>query len=173
MTHAINDALPVAAYVSPAAYTPSPAKGPEAGVLSCLERRWTNLQPAVPPPFDVLVPEVGLLVSRRWTEPCEAAFDYLAQRWPEQLITLMEHGNLEPADLTFAAEIAGRTVEGSSIRRVLLKLLEHPKAVVREGAIYGLGAHLDEPVRAALRRLALYDPSNAVRAAASDALDDP
>lgn len=70
---------------------------------------------------------------------------------------------MEPSDLTFEAERFGS--EGGSCE-VLLALLAHPSAVVREGVCIGLEHHLADPrVRAALSVIAATDPSPGVRAA--------
>lgn len=70
---------------------------------------------------------------------CEAEFEFLASNDPAKLVALLEEGNLPDSLLTFAAEYAGeieRDVPG--LKENLLRLLEHEKAGVREGAIYGL-----------------------------------
>jgi hypothetical protein len=125
-----------------------------------------------PSPFDGLEPSVASEVASRWTEPCEGAFEYLSSKHPDNLLRLIESGTLADRDLTFAAEIAGRIDDDGAVRRALLPLLSHPAAFVREGAIYGLAAHVDALVRAHLTRLAADDSSAAVRNAAADALDE-
>jgi HEAT repeat protein len=156
-------------------YTPSPAQGTEALELAKLLQRALAAQHqirAVPPAFDVLSPWVAAALADRWQEPCEGAFEYLATRYPASLLGLIISGRLDPADLTFAAEIAGRLRDDGAVRRALVPLLSHPEAVVREGAIYGLARHLDAGVRTLLERLAAADPSAAGRTAAADALDE-
>lgn len=66
----------------------------------------------------------------------EALYDRLAADDPDGLLRLIENG-LPVADLTFAAESAGR-IDPARSRPVLLRLLEHRDPVVREGALYGL-----------------------------------
>jgi HEAT repeat protein len=78
---------------------------------------------------------------------------------------------LEPALLTHAAEIAGQHLPSATVVPVLLDLLNHPSPLVREGAVYGLVAHEEGDVSAALRALAEQDPSPGVRTAARDALE--
>jgi HEAT repeat protein len=103
----------------------------------------------------------------------EDVFQDLAERHPKVLVALLKAGILEVADLTFAAEIAGNEISDSAlIRPVLLKLLEHPSAVVREGTLYGLANHLDESSRAIVGELAKNDPSPGVRTTAKDLLED-
>jgi HEAT repeat protein len=127
---------------------------------------------AFPPPFDELSVEVATDVVDRWSEPCEAAFEFLAQHYPHELLKLIASGRLRPTDLTFAAEIAGQLQNSTHVRAVLRRLLAHADALVREGAIYGLARHVDPPVREELRHLASSDPSPAVRQAAADTLDN-
>jgi HEAT repeat protein len=156
-------------------YTPSPAQGTEARELAERLQRALAAQRqirAVPPAFDVLSPPVAAVLADRWQEPCEGAFEYLATRFPASLLGLITNGRLDPADLTFAAEIAGRLRDDGAVRRALVPLLSHPEAVVREGAVYGLARHLDASVRTILERLAAGDASAAVRTAAADALDE-
>jgi HEAT repeat protein len=78
---------------------------------------------------------------------------------------------LEPALLTFAAEIAGRELPTAKVIVPLLELIRHASPVVREGAVYGLSMHDDERVIAELRRIADADPSPGVRTAARDVLE--
>ena len=121
-------------------------------------------------PLNELDPAVLMEVLTRWEHPCEAMFEYLAEHHPSQLLALLRSPRLSPADLTFAAEIAGRIPSSAAVREALLPLLDHPKAVVREGAVYGLGKHLDDPVRQRLARLAEDDQSAAVRCAAAETI---
>jgi hypothetical protein len=127
---------------------------------------------AVAPPFDELSPTVAVEISRQWSEPCEAVFEFLAENHPPQLLKLIASNRLRATDLTFAAEIAGRLADSTAVRRTLLPLLSHADAVVREGAIYGLAPHADQTVRSELARLSASDPSPAVRQAATDTLAD-
>ena len=107
-----------------------------------------------------------------WQEPCEAMFEYLATHEPDVLIEQLTSGALEPSALTFAAEWAGRS-GGPGATEVLLALLEHPSALVREGAVYGLQHMLTRPsVIPALRAHATEprERSVAVREAVREAL---
>jgi HEAT repeat protein len=89
----------------------------------------------------------------------------------DQLADLIETGTLADSDLTFAAEELGAH-DSPRVRAVLLRLLEHPSAVVREGAIYGLArGDLTDDIAAALTKLAKLDTSDGVRSAAIGALD--
>ncbi len=133
----------------------------ETRALSALKRR--------PGPFDVLSPRIASVLLARWGRPCEEAFAFLASSHPLELMRLVSGGGLEVADLTFAAEIAGR-VRDPRVVSVLLPLLKHASPVVREGALYGLASHADDQVLRAIRTLAAKDPSAGVRAAAEDVL---
>jgi hypothetical protein len=125
-----------------------------------------------PPPFDSLDPAVAAELSDKWKEPCEGAFEFLAAKYPKSLLQLIVEGRLDAADLTFAAEIAVRIATSEEVVRVLRPLLAHSAAVVREGAIYGLATHLDDSLRAELRRMSSEDASAAVRTAATDVANE-
>lgn len=126
----------------------------------------------VPPPFSKLPPQVGYALLDRWQRPCEAAFEWLAERHPESLLTLIKTGSLAPTDLTFAAEIAGSLPDAAATRAALLPLLDHEDAIVREGAIYGLASCLDDAVRERLTFVVEHDRSRAVRNAAAAVVRD-
>jgi hypothetical protein len=128
---------------------------------------------ALPPHLAVLSPEARVAVDARWSvDICEAMFEYLAHEFPEELLDLVRSSVLPPPALTFAAEIAGKTLDGRAVRAALVPLLHHENALVREGAIYGLRAHTDDKVVEKLRRLASDDVSPGVRQAANDTLDE-
>ena len=111
-------------------------------------------------------------MSRRWSAPCEAAFDDLAVNDPNELLRLIQSGALRAADLTFAAEAAGTIEDPEGVRAVLRALLAHPSAVVREGAIYGLARHLNGEMRTALLQLTASESSPGVSSAIRDVLED-
>lgn len=153
-------------------YVPVPAQGEGAKVIQLAEWRAREaVRRVVAPPFDLLEAPLAYAVAERWREPCEAAFEFIVERRPEQLAELIVSGALGPADLTFAAEILGRCSDGPLVRQVLVPLLHAQEAVVREGAIYGLSPHLDTATVQELRRAAAQDPSAAVRSAVQDALE--
>lgn len=103
---------------------------------------------------------------------CEALFDRLAAEHPSELFRLIEAGDLAAHDLTFAAEAVGHVSDKPKAVSLLLALLRHESALVREGAIYGLSHFVDDAtVRTLLKQLADGDPSPGVRAAAADVLD--
>ena len=106
-----------------------------------------------------------------WERPCVAMFEYLADVDPVRLVRLIESGSLEPADLTFAAEAAGRS-PGEIVVESLLRLLSHSAAIVREGAAYGLSRHRTSEVDERLREMAKGDGSPGVREAVAQILED-
>lgn len=108
------------------------------------------------------------------TRPSEALFEALATEDPVRLVAFLNDPGLDPTFLTFAAELAGRVPEASLVVPPLLALLVHPKAYVREGAVYGLAHHLEAPgVREALVDGMYWERSLGVRAAIVDALNTP
>jgi hypothetical protein len=92
----------------------------------------------------------------------EEYFEYLAENQPDQLRELLVNGTLEAYDLTFAAEIAGKTSMADMFEEPLIDLLNHPEAVVREGAIYGLLYINTDKVFESIKQLN-NDPSPAIR----------
>ena len=154
-------------------YSPSPACGEGARALKDLEPHVCGHSPVTyPPPYDTLGPQLGARIFHRWSRPCEAMFEYLAENYPTALVQLVQDGALRYTDLTFAAEIVGRLDDSPVVRKTLEPLLSHREAVVREGAIYGLGNHLNDDSRNLLRFLFRQDNSPAVRSAAADALGE-
>jgi hypothetical protein len=100
----------------------------------------------------------------------EEFFERLARADPERLLALLRPGELDPVLLTFAAEIAGRSLPGELVVPPLIALLCHEKAFVREGALYGLQDHPGEHVTAEVRRLAESDTSPGIRLVAKGVL---
>lgn len=127
---------------------------------------------ALPPFLTKLSPEARVAVDARWSDLCEAMFEFLAEHFPTDLTTLVSSDALAPSALTFAAEMVGRSGNSRAVRAALLPLLKHDSALVREGAIYGLRGHADAATVKKLRALAEHDASPAIRKAASDTLDD-
>lgn len=77
----------------------------------------------------------------------------------------------EPATLTFIAEALGSVAEKDAVP-VLLALLQHPSALVREGAVYGIRQFIQRnDVFDALKSIATNDPSNGVREAATETVE--
>lgn len=103
--------------------------------------------------------------------PGEEMFEFLALMSPGALLELLAEPSLSPANLSFAAEAAGRaSIAPDRIVRALEGLLGHPKGYVREGMVYGL-AQLDHPAaRRLLERVARHDSDPDVRAVAAEAL---
>lgn len=103
--------------------------------------------------------------------PTEGLFEELLVVDPARLVAYLGDTALDPTLLTYAAEIAGR-IPGEAPVRPLLALLQHEKAYVREGALYGLALHLDAPgVREALAATMEGDRSETVRAVAGEQLE--
>ena len=79
-----------------------------------------------------------------------------------------------PVLALLAEDIGGEYEDSPAVRAMLLPLLGHPSALVREGALLGLGAqngrHMDEGARAAIGRVAAADASPSVRTTAVDVL---
>jgi len=104
--------------------------------------------------------------------PSQENFEYLARHDAPRLLRWIASGDLPDAALTFAAEAAGLIANSIVVVTVLLPLLGHTSAPVREGAVYGLQRHLSEPrARDALRHAADADESAGVREAAQEALE--
>jgi len=98
------------------------------------------------------------------------------ERWaaedPDRLIAALQSGDLDPPVLTFGAEAAG-ALPTERIAPVLLRLLEHPSPLVREGAVYGITSHTAfDGVAKKLRQMAATDPSPGVRMAAREVVED-
>jgi hypothetical protein len=104
---------------------------------------------------------------------CEAMFDALAARSPDELVDLVRECRAPNTRLTYAAEILGRHVATRRAVDTLLHLLrDHPSPLVREGAVAGLGYHLEEQgVQEALRFAASKDPSPGLRSAVVEILE--
>ncbi|HXV60167.1 MAG TPA: HEAT repeat domain-containing protein [Vicinamibacteria bacterium] len=104
----------------------------------------------------------------------ELTLEALALEEPDEFLQLIASNKLGTADLTFAAEIAGSITNSVDVVPVLVRLLENPSPLVREGAVYGLSEHLSwsEQARRALRRHLTpeQEPSRGVRQAAKEAL---
>jgi HEAT repeats len=103
-----------------------------------------------------------------WSKPCEAMFRHLAEHDLARIITMLEGGGLDRADLSFAAEALGGAQDVERAVTELLKLVRHPSPPVREGAVYGLGklAGRVDRARNALREIARGDEDQGVREAA-------
>lgn len=99
----------------------------------------------------------------------------LAMEEPSALAAILSGPLIDSVDLSCAAEIFGRDCTDSGIVvPVLMAILEHERALVREGAVYGLHSHRHVArVVDVLRRVAEADPSAGVRLAAQEALTAP
>jgi len=105
-----------------------------------------------------------------WPTANAEVFRDLAETQPMFLLAWIVSGDLAPADLTFAAEVAGSISNSALVRHALVPLLEHESSLVREGAVYGLAEHLDKRVRSALSSRLAKEKSPGVRAAIEEAL---
>jgi HEAT repeat protein len=143
-------------------------------IQKCQQEAFENYRSirALEPHLAVLSPKAFLAVHAQWPNVCEEMFEVLAERFPEDLLSLISNDTLASSALTFAAEAAGRIPDGAAVRATLMPLLGHASAIVREGAIYGLRGHFNEAVSVKLSELAQRDPSPAIRQAASDTLDE-
>lgn len=148
---------------------------PQGKVASELRRReYSELARSLenrPYRYEGMDPHVAVKLNLQWKQPCEEMFEYLAENYPTQLAILLRSKVLSPADLTFAAEIAGRANNYESVRSALLMLLEHEHPVVREGAIYGVARHMDDETRRHLLRISQGDGNSVIRQAALDTLE--
>ncbi len=100
----------------------------------------------------------------------------LARGEPEELFHLVLEGDLSIPLLTFAAEALGQVPPAyyPQASHLLRRLLHHPHAVVREGAVYGIAgiAERSPTVLEFVRPLAGdREPSPGVRQAAAEVLD--
>lgn len=78
---------------------------------------------------------------------------------------------LPEVEATFAVEIFGQRCRDSErVRRVATPFLSHPKAYVREGAIYALRYHLDADLVTTIETMAKSDPSTTIRDIAVETL---
>lgn len=103
----------------------------------------------------------------------EAAMERLASEDPKALVAILTAPDPDAVKLTFAAEIAGRTMSGeAAVVHALLRLLRHESPCVREGAVLGLShVDYDDSVTRALRRVAANDASPGVREQAKAVLE--
>jgi HEAT repeat protein len=106
---------------------------------------------------------------RPWTEP----FVEELARTNKELFARCVFEDLadEVVMLSYAAEAARLVQDHEFAVQVLERLLEHPSAVVREGAVYGLAGHtaLRRTIDVLQSRLA-REPSEAVREAIEELL---
>lgn len=103
-------------------------------------------------------------LESKYPKPCRKEFARLEKEDPALLIEWVKSGELEPCDLTFAAENLGRI---PSALPVLLDLLKHDSAVVREGALIGLYM-IKEAIDCLIGDLAESDESPGVRHVAKE-----
>ena len=142
----------------------------EDGVVMLRIRGLGTVDPAIGHVAKLVIQDFDLVTTPDPNAPSDALFERLATQDPARLVRMLKSG-LEPALLTHAAEIAGRELPSDAVLHTLLELLAHESPLVREGAIYGLAAHVGDQVDTGLRKLAENDPSPGVRTAAHDVLE--
>jgi hypothetical protein len=108
--------------------------------------------------------------------PSRRAFADLAADDPAKLAAWILTGTLGRGHLSHAAEILGQATRAmrpaDGVILVLDRLLTHPSPAVREGAVYGLRYHLTPRVLRRLAQMQEDDPSDGVREAIEDVLED-
>lgn len=98
-------------------------------------------------------------------------FEHLAATDPAALAHWIASGEMDATVVTFAAECLGRASDAALVLSALRPLLDHERPYVREGAVYGLGCHVDDPDTAAtLRERLRVETSPGVRGAIEDML---
>lgn len=112
-------------------------------------------------------------LSSRGEILCENLFERLAEDDPHRLVKMLLSGEIPDYLLTYAAEEAGNQLESELVVPALLQLLSHPQALVREGAILGLGEHESDEITTRLLEIASMDSSPGVRERAKGALMSP
>jgi hypothetical protein len=97
----------------------------------------------------------------------------MAENDTPRLLSLIESGALGHVELTFAAEYLGKAAAAEGVVLTLLVLLKHPKALVREGALYGLAeARGDPAVVDAVTVVRDSDDNEALRSIAEGILEE-
>ena len=93
-----------------------------------------------------------------------------AMNCPEELVKDIESGLMTDAQLSTAGEFLGLVKSEVAVPN-LVKLLRHPSAVVREGAVYGCLRHPSIDLYKELDRMVRRDPSEAVQVEAKNVLE--
>jgi len=128
----------------------------------------------------VFDPEIVADAYNKWPVPCEDMLRWVLDQDPHGFAVWMYYERLPDTLLTFGAEMLGEisalpvthTIRMEAIE-ALTKLAQHPKAYVREGAVYGLGCFtMDKEAADLLRNLVEHDPDPSVKLAAAEALDN-
>ena len=100
----------------------------------------------------------------------ELFFQELAEESPQRLIEIVELIPLEVFELSCALENFNFCRKDDiSVKRLLLKHLDHQSPMVREAAIFGISAHISDDVYLHLKDMSENDSSAEVREAAKDA----
>lgn len=102
-----------------------------------------------------------IIQNSHWGKPCQALFADLATFSPDDLVTVFEYGDLNRVDTAYAAEYVGEGCGLDTTKRLLIPLLSHPAGFVREGTIYGLEYHIQDPeIQEALSTAASQETSS-------------
>jgi len=111
----------------------------------------------------------------RGVEPLnETAFRAMVVATPMRLAHILATAPLPPGLLARGAEALGRAPVPIALPTLFQLLIRTEHAVVREGCVYGLAAHVDAVpfLRDVLRIVAAEDGSKGVREAAASVLED-
>lgn len=112
------------------------------------------------------------MTKPRWPKPCDDSFIAMSIENPARLITWLKSGSLSVAHMSLAAEALGKSEEPIAVP-VLLELLKHDLALIREGAVLGLYYfQSDEIVKTHLIETAKNDKSPAVKNVAKDVIHE-
>ena len=57
--------------------------------------------------FKCFPEELNKEISEKFKEPCELLYSFLCEKYPDQLLKLINSGELKNTDLTFALQHAG------------------------------------------------------------------
>ncbi len=151
----------------------SPAQSPIGKLSSSLQSAGAKQAPRpLPPAYELLGSELGCSLRQRWPSPCEAMFEHLAGANPNALAKLVSSDALHHTDLTFAAEALGQIQDAQFARSLLMQLLDHPKPVVREGALQGLRHVLDAESMQRIKGVSKDDPNATIRRIALEICND-
>lgn len=103
----------------------------------------------------------------------EAALVRLAEDNPDALVEGLRKWRFKGYDAALAVEVMARMLPSQTVRDVLLELVHHPEAEVREATIFRLASFgYERAVRDVIRKYMdpEHEPSASVREAALDAI---
>ncbi len=112
-------------------------------------------------------------IEVRWPQPCRNKFRAWARHCPQKLVDFLLGSEGDNADLTWAAEIAGRTLPWELAVVPLVQLATHQSPLVKEGMLNGLSYHMSQPMaKATVQRVADHDSCETIRDIAREMLED-